>query len=131
MNSDSESNQDDNRKGRVYTTPSIFPYEEEVSTLVNRGALTVPLLYPMLLTLTLTPRPDDGEVESNSRELSLLLLQRKLKSIVTSIAPPLPNESKIYIYTPTISSEDDFATYTMSESLVIAGYLKLKGAANY
>ena len=85
----------------------------------------------MLLTLTPTPRPDDGEVESNSRELSSLLLQRKSKSIVTSIAPPLPTESKIYIYTPTISSEDDFVTYTMGESLVIVGYLKLKGAANY
>ena len=85
----------------------------------------------MLLTLTLTPRPDDREVESNSRELSLLLLQRKSKSITTSIAPPLLNELKIYIYTPTISSEDDFVTYTMGESLVIAGYLKLKGTANY
>ena len=85
----------------------------------------------MLLTLILTPRPDDGEVESNSRELSLLLLQRKLKSAATSVAPPLLNESKIYIYTPTISSEDDFVTYTMGESLVIAGYLKLKSTANY
>ena len=85
----------------------------------------------MLLTLILTPRPDDGEVESNSRELSSLLLQRKSKSIVTSVAPSLPNESKIYIYTLTISSEDDFVTYIMGESLVIAGYLKLKGAANY
>ena len=85
----------------------------------------------MLLILTLTPRPDDGEVESNSRELSLLLLQRKSKSVVTSVAPPLPNESKIYIYTPTISSEDDFVTYTIGESLVIAGYFKLKGTANY
>ena len=85
----------------------------------------------MLLILILTSRPDNREVESNSRELSSLLLQRKLKSIVTSIAPPLPNESKIYIYTPTISSEDDFVTYTIGESLVIAGYLKLKGAANY
>ena len=131
MNSDSESNQDNNREGRVYTTPSAFPYEEEVSTLVNRGVLAVPLLYPVLLILTLTPRPDDGEVESNSRELSPLLLQRKLKSIVTSIAPLLPNESKIYIYTPTISSEDDFVTYIMGELLVIAGYLKLKGTANY
>ena len=85
----------------------------------------------MLLTLTLTPRPDDGEVESNSRELSLLLLQRKSKSVVTSVAPPLLNELKIYIYTPTISSEDDFATYTIGESLAIAGYLKLKSTANY
>ena len=85
----------------------------------------------MLLTLILTPRPDDGEVESNSRELSLLLLQRKSKSVVTSVAPPLPNESKIYIYTPTILSEDDFATYTIGESLAIAGYLKLKSTANY
>ena len=131
MNSDSKSNQDDNRKGRVYTTPSVFPYEEEVSTLVNRGVLTVSLLYPVLLTLILTPRPNDREVESNSRELSSLLLQRKSKSIVTSIAPPLLNESKIYIYTPTILSEDDFATYIISESLVIAGYLKLKSTANY
>ena len=85
----------------------------------------------MLLTLTLTPRPDDGEVESNSRELSLLLLQRKSKSIVTSVAPPLPNELKIYIYTPTILFEDDFVTNIMDESLAIAGYLKLKGTANY
>ena len=131
MNSDSESNQDDNRKGRVYITSSVFPYEKEVSTLVNRGALTVPLLYLMLLTLTLTPRPDDGEVESNSRELSLLLLQRKSKSIVTSVASPLLNESKIYIYIPTISSEDDFAIYIIDESLAIAGYFKLKGTANY
>ena len=85
----------------------------------------------MLLTLILTPRPDDGEVESNSRELSLLLLQRKSKSVVTSIAPLLPNELKIYIYTPTILSKDDFATYIIGESLVIAGYLKLKSTANY
>ena len=131
MNSDSESNQDDNREGGVYTTPGAFPHEEEVSTPVNRGALAVPLLYPVLPTLTPTPRPDDGEVESNSRELSLLLLQRKSKSVATSIAPPLPNELTIYIYTPTISSEDDFATYTIGESLAIAGYLKLKGTANY
>ena len=131
MNSDSESNQDDNRKGRVYTTPSAFLYEEEVLTLVNRGVLIVPLLYLMLLILTLTPRPDDGEVESNSRELSLLLLQRKLKSIVTFVAPPLLNELKIYIYTSTILFEDDFVTYTIGESLVIAGYLKLKSTANY
>ena len=131
MNSDSESNQDDNREGGVYTTPGAFPHEEEVSTPVNRGALAVPLLYPVLPTLTPTPRPDDGEVESNSRESSPSPLQRKSKSVATSVAPPLPNESKIYIYTPTISSEDDFATYTMGESLVIAGYLKLKGTANY
>ena len=85
----------------------------------------------MLLILTLTPRPDDGEVESNSRELSLLLLQRKSKSIVTFVAPSLTNELKIYIYTRTISSEDDFATYIIGESLVIAGYLKLKSTANY
>ena len=85
----------------------------------------------MLLTLTLTPRPDDGEVESNSRESSLLLLQRKSKSTATSVAPPLLNESKIYIYTPTILSEDDFATYTIGESLVIAGYFKLKSTTNY
>ena len=85
----------------------------------------------MLLILILTSRPDDGEVESNSRELSLLLLQRKSKSVVTSIAPPLPNESKIYIYTLTILSEDDFVTYIMSESLVIAGYFKLKSTTNY
>ena len=131
MNSDSESNQDDNREGGVYTTPGAFPHEEEVSTPVNRGAFAVPLLYPVLPTLTPTPRPDDGEVESNSRELSLLLLQRKLKSVATSVAPPLLNESKIYIYTPTILSKDDFATYIIGELLVIAGYLKLKSTANY
>ena len=85
----------------------------------------------MLLTLILTPRPDDKEVESNSRELSLLLLQRKSKSITTSVAPSLLNELKIYIYTLTISFEDNFVTYIINESLIIASYFKLKSTANY
>ena len=85
----------------------------------------------MLLILILTPRPDDGEVESNSRELSLLLLQRKSKSVATFVAPPLLNELKIYIYTSIILSKDDFVNNIIGESIIIAGYLKLKGTANY